>query len=66
MPEVAGKAAHLVNNNSVEEIYEGMLKLVENPKYREKLIGNIDKQLEKFDWQKCAEETMEVLMESLS
>lgn len=65
MPEVAGKAAHLVDKNSVVEICKGMTMLADDKKYTEKLSGKIEKQLDKFDWQKCAEETLEVLMESL-
>ncbi|MGL5830938.1 MAG: glycosyltransferase family 4 protein [Candidatus Altimarinota bacterium] len=65
MPEVAGEAAYLVNADSTEEIYQGMIKLAENESYRKKLAEKMEKQLEKFDWQKSAEQTLEVLMESL-
>lgn len=63
--EVAGDAAYLVNADSIEEIYQGMIKLAENKEYREKLLKKSGQQLEKFDWQKSAEQTIEVLMESL-
>jgi glycosyltransferase involved in cell wall biosynthesis len=65
MVEVAGEAAYMVNADSIEEIYQGMIKLAENKEYREKLLKRSVQQLEKFDWQKSAEQTVEVLMESL-
>jgi glycosyltransferase involved in cell wall biosynthesis len=45
MPEVAGKAAHLVDPFSVEEIRTGFLYIVRNRSYREKLLkeGRVNK-----------------------
>lgn len=59
MPEVAGKAAILVNPDSVSEIVDGMRKLLDD-RVRDKLIDNGFKQVEKFSWEKCARETLGV------
>lgn len=60
IPEIADGSAELVNPLNVQEIASAMLKLAkdENLKnsYREK--GKI--QVEKFNWEKCARETLEV------
>jgi glycosyltransferase involved in cell wall biosynthesis len=40
MPEVAGISAHLVNPLNIEEIRNGLTKLIENDDYRKKLIIN--------------------------
>lgn len=40
MPEVAGNAAHLVDANSIEDIHNGFLKIINDDIYREKLIEN--------------------------
>ncbi|MFA4818081.1 MAG: glycosyltransferase family 1 protein [Parcubacteria group bacterium] len=60
IPEIAGGAAELVNPLNVQEIASAMLKLAkdENLKnmYREKGL----RQVEKFNWEKTARETLEV------
>ncbi len=60
IPEIAGDAAELVNPFDVQEIAGAMLKLSrdENLKniYREKGL----RQVEKFNWEKTARETLEV------
>ena len=40
MPEVAGNAAHLVNPFDVKSIHAGIIKVIEDDHYREKLIAN--------------------------
>ncbi|MFH0936728.1 MAG: glycosyltransferase family 1 protein [Candidatus Daviesbacteria bacterium] len=60
LPEVAGKAALLVNPESVEEIAHGMEKIMDQ-KLRTKLIQEGKKQLQKFSWEKCARETLKIL-----
>lgn len=60
IPEIAGDAAELVNPFNVQEIAGAMLKMSqdENLKnmYREKGL----RQVEKFNWEKTARETLEV------
>jgi glycosyltransferase involved in cell wall biosynthesis len=62
MPEVAGDAAVLVNPGKVNEIADGIEKVLRGPK------GYIEKGLERvkeFSWEKNARETLSVYMEAL-
>lgn len=63
MPEVAGKAAFMVDPDKAEEISVGLKRLVADGVYISRLIAEGDKQLEKFSWEKAAQETFEVLTE---
>ena len=60
IPEIAGDAAELVNPMDVQNIAEAMIKLSRDEElknaYREKGF----RQLEKFNWEKCARETLEL------
>ncbi len=60
MPEVAGNAAILVDPEKTEQILEAMLKISSDDKLRQELIKKGQTQLEKFSWQKCAKETLEL------
>jgi glycosyltransferase involved in cell wall biosynthesis len=60
LPEVAGKAALLVNPNSEEEIAQGIKKLFQDQKLRNKLKIEGIAQLKKFSWEKCAQETLKL------
>jgi len=57
MPEVAGKAAVLVEPTSREEISAGIFKALEN---KNKLIGLGKERLKLFSWQKAARKTIKV------
>ncbi len=54
MPEVAGKAALLVDPFSIDEITAAMKKIAEDETLRKKLIMEGIKQREKFSWDKSA------------
>ncbi|MBI4037010.1 glycosyltransferase family 4 protein [Candidatus Daviesbacteria bacterium] len=58
LPEVAGKAAILVNPTSVEEISKGIAKLTTNHQLTK--LGF--EQIKKFSWEKAARETLDILM----
>jgi glycosyltransferase involved in cell wall biosynthesis len=58
MPEVAGEAAVQVDPYSVEDIAEGLTKVLEN---RTKLIQLGKRQLEKFLWEDSARKTLQIL-----
>jgi len=49
MPEIASNAACIVNPYNVTEIKNGFIKLIENKEYREKLIDNGFKNIERFN-----------------
>jgi len=66
MPEIAGKAAILVNPYKVQEITEAMLKITSDNVLRDKLMHLGHKRLEQFSWTKCAEETLEVFKSVVS
>jgi len=59
-PEVAGKAATLVNPDSIENIAEGIKKTIEDQEFRDKIIKAGFTQVKKFSWQKTARETIKV------
>ncbi len=61
LPEVAGKAAFLVNPEKVEEIGVGLKRLASDGVLVSQLIGKEEAQLEKFSWEKAANATYEVL-----
>ena len=61
LPEVAGKAALLVNPYSVDDITQGIAKLTMNHELRTKLTNLGLEQVKKFSWEKAAQETLAVL-----
>ena len=63
MPEVCGDAALFFDPENTEEITAAMRKIV-NPNIRAGLKEKMSAQIKKFNWNKCAEETLE-LIESL-
>jgi O-antigen biosynthesis alpha-1,2-mannosyltransferase len=59
--EVAGDAAVLVNPESVEEIADGMLRVVEDQDLRKQITEKGKERIKAFSWNKCARETLQVL-----
>lgn len=61
LPEVAGKAAILVDPNNNEEIYQGIKTVLKMDKNDyNKLVKNGIIQANKFSWEKTARETIEI------
>jgi glycosyltransferase involved in cell wall biosynthesis len=60
IPEVAGDAAIFVDPMSSQNIADAMLKLSQDENLKNELREKGKKQLEKFNWEKCARETLEV------
>jgi len=60
IPEVAGGAAHYVNPLNEKEIVEAICVLAENAEYRAKLKNLALRQAQKFSWQRCASEVIEI------
>jgi glycosyltransferase involved in cell wall biosynthesis len=56
MPEVAGNAAHLVDPFNVESIRKGILKVIDDDEYREKLIANGFINMKRFKVEAIAKE----------
>ena len=63
VPEIAGDAALFVNPLRTDEIAEAMSKLATDENLKKELIEKGKKQVEKFNWDKCARETLEVYKE---
>ncbi len=60
MPEIAGEGAILVNPESIEEIKQGIEKIINDKKFTESLINGGFKNVKKFSWNKTADETVKV------
>lgn len=60
LPEVAGKAAILVDPNNINEISEAIGKIRKDDKIKELVIKAGFQQVKKFNWQKTAEETIKI------
>lgn len=60
IPEIAGDAAILVNPINTKEIADAMIRLAKDEDLKNDLREKGKKQVEKFNWEKCARETLEV------
>lgn len=60
MPEVAGKAAHLVNPFDVIDIRNGILKIIEDDAYRDKLIMDGYENAKRFEVEKILKDYTEI------
>lgn len=60
VPEVAGDAAILVDPNNTQAIADAMIKLAHDDKLKYDLRQKGFKQVEKFNWEKAARETVEL------
>jgi len=61
LPEVAGEAALYFENNNAQDLARKIKQVLENPELKNDLIQKGLLQLQKFSWEKCAQETLEVL-----
>ncbi len=57
--EVGGDTVEFVKNNTVEEIYKSLIKIISDEGYKEDLIRRGEENIKRFNWEKCAGETME-------
>lgn len=60
MPEVAGDAAHLVDPFDVQDIRNGILKIISDDEYRERLVSSGYKNCLRFDVKQIARQYTEV------
>ena len=60
IPEIVEDAARLVNPLNVSEIAESMLEFAKNEELKNNYRQKGREQVKKFDWEKCARETLEV------
>ena len=61
LPEAVGDTAITVNPYNIDELARAMKDLLGDENLRNNLIEKGIKQTKKFSWQKCAEETLDVL-----
>lgn len=61
MPEVAGKAAILVDPYRERDITDALIKIDGSKKIREELINNGLQQIKNFSWKRAAQQTLAVL-----
>lgn len=66
MPEIAGKAAILVNPYNHKEIADAIYKVVGDEKLRRKLAKLGIERAKQFTWKKCAKEHLNVYMEAIT
>ena len=64
LPEVAGDAALLVDPHDVDAIADAMYRLATDEALRQELIRRGAENVRRFSWEKCARETLEVLLEA--
>jgi len=64
MTEVADDAALLVDPESIEDISQGMERLISDKKLAKELVEKGFKQYKKFSWKKAAEQTLKVFKEA--
>lgn len=60
MPEVAGDAAHLIDPIKTQEICNGMIKILTDDGYKNKLIQKGLKRSKVFSWEKMAHQVLEL------
>ncbi len=60
MPEVAGNAAHLVNPFDIEDMRKGIVKVIGDDTYRERLIADGFENVKRFEVEKIVKEYCEV------
>ena len=60
--EVGGNSVEFVKNNSVEEIYNSLNKIISDEEYKNKLVELGNKNLKRFSWEKCANKTLEKIL----
>ena len=63
LPEAGGDAALYVDPENAADIAEKITAVISDEKLRETLIAKGKKQVQKFSWEKAAQETFEVLKE---
>lgn len=60
LPEVVGEAAILVDPYKIDDIADGILEVLNNKDLAKNLINKGYKRIQKFTWEKAAQETLEV------
>ncbi|HOW60456.1 MAG TPA: glycosyltransferase family 1 protein [Candidatus Moranbacteria bacterium] len=62
IPEVANGSAILVDPNNSEDIADAVYKLISDENIRQEIIKKGQENVQRFSWEKCAEEIAQILM----
>lgn len=65
MPEILGEAAFYFNPSSLEETQKSVIEIIKNENLRHLLIQKGREQVKKYSWDRCANETFEIIKTSL-
>jgi glycosyltransferase involved in cell wall biosynthesis len=65
MPEILGDAPIYFDPYDIDDIARAMMKISDDEKLREELSKKGLEQVKKYNWQKCAKETLEVYRKAL-
>ena len=57
--EVGGDSVEFVRENTVDEIYNSLEKIISNDTYKLGLIKRGNENLKRFSWERCAEKTLD-------
>lgn len=63
LPEVAGEGAVLINPKNIEELSGMMRKIIDDNDFKKRLITQGKENIKRFSWGKCAQETLNILLE---
>ncbi len=66
IPEVCGNAVEYFNPENVEEMAEKISFVLSNDNRKKELVENGFERIKEFDWDKCAEETLKILLEAVN
>lgn len=61
LPEILGDSALLINPYKAEEIAEAIYMVIKHPKVKRDLIRKGQENVKRFSWQKCAQETLNII-----
>ncbi len=61
--EVGGDSVEFVKNNNVEGIYDSLEKLISDEGCKNKLVELSGENVERFSWERCAEKTLEKILD---
>ena len=61
--EVGGNSVEFVKNNTAEEIYKSLRKVISDENYKKDLIRRGEENIKRFSWEKCARETMRKVLD---
>ncbi|MCK5123364.1 MAG: glycosyltransferase family 4 protein [Candidatus Pacebacteria bacterium] len=60
--EVGGDSVEFVRNNGVEEIYNSLNEIISDENYKNRLVELGNKNVGRFSWEKCADKTLEKIL----